>query len=59
MFSSCVDYGPAQHKDTAPTPDAKPAHSTIEIDIAGGHRLKVIGGYDPEALAPLIRDLSV
>jgi transposase len=48
----------AQHKDTAPTPDAKPAHSAIEIDIAGGHRLRIIGGYDPEALAGLIRGLS-
>ena len=45
-------------EDTAPTPDAKPAHSAIEIDIAGGHRLRIIGGYDPEALARLIRGLS-
>ena len=47
-----------QHKDTAPTPDANPAHNAIEIDIAGGHRLRIIGGYDPEALARLIRGLS-
>jgi len=43
-----------QTKDTAPTPDAKPAQSAIEIDIAGGHRLRIIGGYDPETLAHLI-----
>ena len=38
--------------------DAVPAQSAIEIDIAGGHRLRLIGGYDPEALARLIRGLS-
>ena len=49
----------SQTKDTAPTADTKPAQSTIEIDIAGGHLLRIIGGYDPEALARLIRGLSV
>lgn len=38
--------------------DPIPTQSTIEIDIAGGHRLRIIGGYDPEALARLIRGLS-
>ena len=47
-----------QTKDTAPTTDAKSAQSAIEIDVAGGHRLRIIGGYDPEALARLIRGLS-
>ena len=47
-----------QTKDAAPTADATPAQSAIEIDIAGGHRLRIIGGYDPEALARLIRGLS-
>jgi transposase len=47
-----------QTKDTIPATDAKPAQSAIEIDIAGGHRLRIIGGYDPEALAHLIRGLS-
>ena len=47
-----------QTKGTAPTTDATPAQSAIEIDIAGGHRLRIIGGFDPEALAPLIRGLS-
>ena len=46
-------------KDTVPATDAKPAQSAIEIDIAGGHRFRIIGGYDPEALAQLIRGLSV
>lgn len=31
---------------------------TIEIDLAGGHRLRIIGAYDPETLARLIRSLS-
>ena len=30
----------------------------LEIEIAGGHRLRVSGVYDPEALARLIRGLS-
>jgi transposase len=47
-----------ENKDTAPTPDAKPTPSTIEVDIAVGHRLRIIGGYAPEALALLIRGLS-
>ena len=47
-----------RNDETASTPDAKPVHSTIEIDIAGGHRLRIIGGYDPEVLARLIRGLA-
>ena len=30
----------------------------IEIELAGGHRLRISGSYDPEALARLIRGLS-
>ena len=30
----------------------------LEIDLAGGHRLRVIGAYEAEALAGLIRRLS-
>lgn len=30
----------------------------IEIELAGGHRLRIVGGYDPEALARLLRGLS-
>ncbi len=30
----------------------------IEIDTACGHRLRISGAYDPEALARLIRGLS-
>ena len=31
----------------------------IEIDLAGGQRLRIIGSYDPEPLARLILGLSV
>ena len=47
-----------QSKDLPSAPDPVPAPGTIEIDIAGGHRLRIIGAYDPEALARLIRGLS-
>ena len=30
----------------------------IEVELAGGHRLRISGSYDPEALARLIRGLS-
>jgi transposase len=29
----------------------------VEIDVAGGHRLRISGAYDPDALARLIRGL--
>jgi len=35
------------------------AENHIEIDLAGGHRMRISGGYDPEALARLIRGLPV
>lgn len=35
--------------------DPKPASGVIEIVIAGGYRLRIIGSYDPETLARLIR----
>ncbi len=35
------------------------ADSCIEIDLAGGHRMRISGSYDPEALARLILGLSV
>ena len=41
-----------------PEPAAPAIESRIEIDLASGHRLRVTGSYDPEALAHLIRGLS-
>ena len=41
-------------------PMASPvADSCIEIELAGGHRMRISGSYDPEALARLIRGLTV
>ena len=30
----------------------------IEIELAGGHRMRISGSYDPEVLARLIRGLT-
>ena len=30
----------------------------IEVELAGGHRLRISGSYDPETLSRLIRGLS-
>jgi transposase len=35
---------------------AVPNH--IEIELAGGHRMRISGCYDPDTLARLIRGLS-
>ena len=35
------------------------AENHIEIELAGGHRMRISGSYNPEALARLIRGLSV
>ncbi|KAF0163880.1 MAG: putative transposase [bacterium] len=40
-------------------PVAATTDNHIEIELAGGHRMRISGGYDPEALARLIRGLSV
>ena len=42
----------------APSPGDARDLGTIEIDVAGGHRMRISGRYDPEALARLIRGLS-
>lgn len=34
------------------------AENRIEIELAGGHSLKISGTYDPDALARLIRGLT-
>ena len=40
--------------------DERPPNSdgVIEVELAGGHRLRISGSYDPEALVRLIRGLS-
>ena len=34
------------------------AENHIEIELAGGHRMRISGSYDPEALTRLIRGLT-
>ena len=46
------------HDDSEAAADPAPVAGMIEIDLAGGHRLRISGTYDPEALARLIRGLS-
>ena len=41
-------------KAPATTPSAA---NHIEIELVGGHRMRISGSYDPEALARLIRGL--
>ena len=40
------------------TPTASATTGTMEIVLAGGHRLRVEGAYDPDALARLLRGLT-
>jgi transposase len=45
----------------APSPDAPMASSTsgmMEIVLADGHRLRIEGAYDPDALVRLLRGLT-
>ena len=49
-----IDEGQAD----APTSPADLSIGQLEIEIAGGHRLRVSGAYDVDALAALIRRLS-
>ena len=32
--------------------------SVLEVELACGHRLRIVGAYDPDAVAQLIRSLS-
>ena len=46
--------GPARHEDER----SVVGEGKMEVELAGGHRLRISGSYDPEALARLIRSLS-
>ena len=43
--------------EAGPAVAAPVAENLIEIELAGGHRLRISGSYDPDALARLIRGL--
>ena len=44
--------------ETRSAPTAPAAENHIEIELAGGHRMRISGSYDPEALARLILGLT-
>ena len=50
---------PVEIVEHAPKGEIRPAlpSSMLEIELAGGHRLRISGSYDPEALARLLRGL--
>ncbi len=41
-----------------PVIEPKASEAKIEIILSNGHRVSVIGGYDPDALCRLVRGLS-
>lgn len=43
-----------------PTPSAPTAETSgvIELELTNGHRLRISGGYDPEAIARLVQHLT-
>ncbi len=50
---------PVEVAEGAASRPAEPVtENRIEIDLAGGHRLRISGSCDPDALARLIRGLS-
>jgi transposase len=50
---------PAEIVAEAKAPVSAPvAEKHIEIELAGGHRMRICGGYDPDALARLVRGLT-
>ena len=53
-----VDRPATEEPGHARAANATSGHSVIEIDIAGGHQLRIVGVYDPKALARLIQGLT-
>ena len=45
-------------EDLVPARTGNNGLPVLEVDLAGGHRLRIKGGYDADALARLIRGLS-
>lgn len=48
----------ASPSTSAPSSPPSSGEGLIELDLASGHRLRISGSYDPDALARLIRALS-
>ena len=49
-----IEHEPLPASDPAPCAE----HGHLDFELAGGHRLRISGSYDPDALARLIRGLS-
>ena len=49
---------PVESIDARPASDTPDAQNRIDIELSGGHRMRISGSYDPDALARLIRGLS-
>mgnify|MGYP003428248770 CR=1 FL=1 len=49
---------PVEIIDAKPASDTPVAQNRIDIELSGGHRMRISGSYDPDALARLIRGLS-
>lgn len=49
---------PSDREDEHAPVDAGDPAGMIEIELVGGHRIRINGGYDPEALARLIPVLA-
>ncbi|SDE53154.1 transposase [Paracoccus isoporae] len=50
---------PVEIVDAKPTPATRVAQNLIDIELSGGPRMRISGSYDPDALARLLRGLSV
>lgn len=55
---ACLRFLPVEIVAEAKAPVAAVVANNIEIELAGGHRMRISGSYDPEALARLIRGLT-
>ena len=57
--SEAARFLPVEIVAEATAPVTTPiTENRIEIELAGGHRMRISGGYDPKALARLIREIS-
>ena len=58
-FLTEARFVPVEIVAEAQTPVVSPVlDNHIAIELAGGHRMRISGAYDPEALARLIRGLT-
>ena len=51
-----IDHAPLSESEPEPERCGEFCH--LDFELAGGHRLRVKGTYDPDALSRLIRGLS-